>query len=514
MISARAMQRFHLPTIEILGSLVVALVSACNGCGDNPLAILNGFQGKVEWQTASKTKTWSKAEKGVRFHVGDALRTGDHSTAELTLSPEGAMRVKESTVVRFLDTPPEAPRRLRVESGQVQVEATLAPIEIATGQGVARLAKGGRVRVNAQNDQARLLVEVGSIEALGDGKKAGVGQQMTLEVGAVITEKADVALWDLALGAVVEDKSADTEDELPEVADDADESPDDESTDENSAGAIQFASDGTLPNLMLEGGRVVTVHDPRTPTKVGFVVADCSQGTRVEIRSRGHWSQGTGAGFVVAELPPGTYHYRGRCVEASASYKVTGRIHIRQDAGTRRLPERAAQTTLEADGRKYTVQYQTRLPVVRIRWPNPPASQGYTLELRSSDGPLKQFTAKPDATIVLKSGTLDEGTYRYRMRATGGRSSLESTVRIAFDNAARSAYLSSPQNAAFDRSATVKVAGAALAGARVRSGEQDLEVSSSGHFRGSATVSPTEDALVVQVTHPKSGTHYYLRYPR
>ena len=504
-----------------LGVLIATGLVACDGCGPAPLAVLKKHEGTVDWQVASDSKSWSKASDGTSFHVGDALRTGHDSTAELTLAPEGAMQVKPDTVIRFLDTPPEAPRRLHVESGQVQVEATLAPIEIATGQGVARLSRGARVRVAAQDDSARVLVEVGSIEAVGQNKKAGVGQQMTLEVGAIITEEADIAGWDIATGKVAEEEP----EELPPVVEregadgDADQGDgfdqeDDFGDSSDSKGAIQFASDGTLPNLMLEGGRVVTVHDPKTPTKVGFVVPGCAQRARIEIRNRGSWSHGTGAGFVVAELPAGNYHYRGRCTEAATTYKVTGRIRIRNDAGTRRLPEKAAQTTIDADGRKYTVQYQNRLPIVRIRWPNAPPSEGYTLELRSGGDPPQQFKANADATVVLKSGTLDEGTYRYRMRATGGRSSLESTVRISFDNAARSAYLSAPQDGSFTRSDTVKIVGAALSGARVRSNDKDLQVSASGHFQGTSSVASTEDALVVQVTHRKSGTHYYLRYPQ
>jgi len=505
--------RSRLHILRVVGLVALAGLVACdgcNGCGSDPLAVLKTHDGTVEWEAAGKSDAWSKAVRGVEFHIGDALRTGAKSTAQLALFPEGEMRVKENTVIRFLDTPPKAPRRLRVESGQVQVEATLAPIEIATGQGIARLSKGGRARVSAGENEARLLVEVGTIEAIGNGKTANEGQQMTLEIGTVITEEADIDSWGLAAAQGQDEQESTSADDVEQVEDA-------ESGDEDSddiSGGVRFMSDGTLPNLMIEGGQVLTVHDPRPPTKVGFVVPGCSKGARIEIRKNGRWSHGSGSGFIVAELQQGNYQYRGRCLEAATTYKVTGRVRVRDDAGTRRLPQKAAQTTVDADGRKYTVQYQNRLPILRVRWPNAPPSDGYTLELRGEDGTPQQFKANSDASVVLKSGTVDDGIYRYRMRATGGRSSLESTVRISFDNAARSAYLSAPQDGSFDRNQAVEVAGAVLAKARVRSGDREVDVSPSGHFRGTASIAPTEDALVVQVTHPRSGIHYYLRYPR
>lgn len=497
------------PLRWLLPLLLSFCLIQCDACSGDALAELTGHEGPVEKQGGASGNPWNAADVGARFSMGDALKTGVASTAALRFFPDGALRVQPDTVIRFLDAPPDAPRRLQVESGQIEIEA-VSSIDVATAGGVARVAKGSRVSVVARDDRTQILVEVGSVEALGEEERATPGQRLTLEVGSVIAEDVSAAAA-TAQGAQTNDDDAKEDDQDPLSEDETDD------PGEGQAGmdGPHFLPSGSQADFVVDSSVVATIHDPQPPTRLGLRAPTCTGAIAVEVKQgRSAWSKAERNATAVVELSPGIYRYRARCADSPIGYATHGRLAVRHDAATRRLPTRAPVAKVEMDGRKYTVQYQNLLPTLRFVWSKAPESENYVLEQSSGGGPTRRIDADRNAVAVVRSGDLDEGTYRFRMRTAGGRSSMASTVRIAFDNNARSAYLSSPQDGSFDRNESAKVIGAALAGADVSTDSGDLHVNHSGRFEGTAQVRPGERALVVQVRHKRSGTHYYLRYPR
>ena len=55
---------------------------------------------------------------------------------------------------------------------------------------------------------------------------------------------------------------------------------------------------------------------------------------------------------------------------------------VRRDGSTRRLPGSPPINTIDADGHRYIIHYQNRLPALTVPWPDAPASAHYTLHLQ------------------------------------------------------------------------------------------------------------------------------------
>ena len=265
----------------------------------------------------------------------------------------------------------------------------------------------------------------------------------------------------------------------------------------------------------LTAGESASVHDPSPPTRVRVAFAGCPQGFALEVtRSSGaHVTRVRGRDSAIAALPPGPLRYRVRCELANGQYAVqeaaAGRLQVIRDAATRKLPTLAPAVSVAADGRRYTVRYQNLPPVLAVRWPDAPAASAYTLELRSdTHPPLYERSKTP--SIALPSGRIEEGLYRFRFEADGMRSP-EGTLSVVFDNAARVAYLSEPRDRAFVAGNQVRLAGAALRGARVELDGKPVPVQAQGRFDTRVSVTAERGALALRVQHPSTGIHYFLR---
>jgi hypothetical protein len=117
----------------------------------------------------------------------------------------------------------------------------------------------------------------------------------------------------------------------------------------------------------------------------------------------------------------------------------------------------------------------------------------------------------PGARLELRSGELGEGTHRVWLVA-GARRSPETTIRIRFDNAAPTASLREPaRGTALVPGARVRVAGVVLEGFDVRAGGVALPIDAQLRFAGEVPVPVDTDALVVRLSHPRHGVHYYVR---
>jgi hypothetical protein len=149
------------------------------------------------------------------------------------------------------------------------------------------------------------------------------------------------------------------------------------------------------------------------------------------------------------------------------------------------------------------------LPVVRLTWPNAPAATRYQLTLRRKDRTFNYELKKP--SHELRSGELGEGDYDFRFTSDAGSASASGSLRIVFDNTARSAYLSSPAEGSSVEGSQILVAGAALLRSEVSVDGVPVPLDAQGRFRVTVPKDPTHGTVTVRVSHPITGVHYYLR---
>ncbi len=271
--------------------------------------------------------------------------------------------------------------------------------------------------------------------------------------------------------------------------------------------------------VIMTAGESVTIHDPRPPTAVGVRLGDtCSGDSVVELspnrRFRGEVrrSQGRKQANLRIDRRPALHHYRVRCLDGGALAKrahQTGTIRIARDAATRRLPRGTSQNTVVADGRKYTVRYQNRLPDITLAWPRTADPGPYTLTVTPERGPAERFES-PEPRYQLRSGALAEGVYRYQFAGRQLRSK-ESTLRIEFDNAAPSVSLQRPPVKGRWSGDKLDVAGVAVPGSRVSVGGRAVALDRQGRFDTAVPLPIPNNVVSIRVTHPRYGVHYYVR---
>jgi hypothetical protein len=257
-------------------------------------------------------------------------------------------------------------------------------------------------------------------------------------------------------------------------------------------------------------GDSIVIHDPSPPTAVRFLFGDkCKEGV---IRIEGHRSEfARGDGSVAVALKPGVAPYRLFCAtEAGLSDKpaASGKMIVMQDAGLRPMPKEAPVTSVELDGRNYTVLYQNQLPRVMLRWSKAPSEDGaYTVTASGPTG-ARTFPASK-STYTLPAGVLGEGQHLVHMEG-GGRVSRQSTVIIRFDNAAPTATLETPVNSGASAGSPLSVVGTVLPGWSVRVNGAAVPLDGA-RFSLQAMMPTNERALAIWLLHPERGTHVYLR---
>ena len=168
---------------------------------------------------------------------------------------------------------------------------------------------------------------------------------------------------------------------------------------------------------------------------------------------------------------------------------------------------------LDADGRRYTVLFQSRLPALTMGWAAAPAGAGaMSLHVESPAG--KQTFPSPTASRQLASGALAEGSYVWWYQTADGRTSPKTTVTIRFDNAAPTAQFF-PKRSGAEPAAPglVAVDGVTIDGAKVSAGGRSLTVDERGRFQGTVAPLSGDDAVIVRLEHPRTGIHYYVRHP-
>jgi len=182
-------------------ALVLTLAAACTGvCGEGHVAELVEASGAVDRDTADAVGSWVDAAPGDRFAYGDGIRTGTAAGAMVRLRGGGRAQLEADTVVRFLRAPPSAgdpeATRLSLETGEATLEhaggddapALYTDLRI----GLARIERGGRVRLVADEDGVRLTVELGLAQVERDGAPplaVRADETVAVDVDAAVIER-------------------------------------------------------------------------------------------------------------------------------------------------------------------------------------------------------------------------------------------------------------------------------------------------------------------------------------
>lgn len=497
-------RRFQL---VLLGGLVALclLAGACRR-QSAPLATLERANGSTERDRRDAVGRWEKAARGATFTVGDGARTGADSRALLRLFDRSALELSPKTLVRFLDRA-SAPKGavLDVEMGEATLEAGDHALELGLEIGVARLDAGSKVRLLRTSEGTRLEVMIGAAY-IHDDKRT-----FELRVG-------DAVDWVRGGKPVLVPRASESAspEKPPSPLPSSSAVPSETALDDASSSNLD-ATGGRAPgpvvvDLLASAGDSFVVHDPRPPTAVAFSVPACPSGAVLTIESGKKGARETiGSGRVSAEFSQGTHRYSVACLDAGKSLGASvarGTLSVIADGGLRKLAKTAASSSVDTDGRRYTVLYQSLLPKLSVRWPNAPAAASYTLSVRSKQG--TRVLSSTNASYTFDSGALAEGEHALSFEADGRRS-RETSVVIRFDNAAPTATLSSPTDASFAPGSSVLVSGSALPGWSVAVAGRELAQDEQNRFSEHVSAPASERALAIRFSQAGRGVHYYLR---
>jgi phage baseplate assembly protein gpV len=255
----------------------------------------------------------------------------------------------------------------------------------------------------------------------------------------------------------------------------------------------------------MTAGESPVFHDGAAPTPIRVAFPGCAGPGTVEVAKDRSFkrviarSSGDGAANVL--VPLGSFSYRVRCSGKGA----TGTIRVVKDTGRTPLPKAAAKTTVEMDGREYTILYQNLLPEVTLSWRTAPKKASYAFVVKPQSGAEKRFQS-PAAKLTLKPGELREGTYTAWVEPAGGVRSEPGKIIIEFDNAAASASI---DDVATNLEKT-HVKGTVIEGSTVTVNGTPVQLDRHRRFETDLAPAEGEDGVAVRIANTKAGIHYYV----
>jgi alpha-tubulin suppressor-like RCC1 family protein len=176
--------------------LFLMVVPASTGCGSSPstLTTLSATEGEVSAMKTS-TDSWIEAEVGMSLRVGDTVRTGDDSSAEITFFDGSTLELEAGTEIEIVSL------GISGDTGSITIilEQTIGSIlfrvtkivdpasryEVETPAGVVAV-RGSAVRVYvAQDGTTRATNLEGMVWAVGEGVELQIpeGQQCIIRPG-------------------------------------------------------------------------------------------------------------------------------------------------------------------------------------------------------------------------------------------------------------------------------------------------------------------------------------------
>jgi hypothetical protein len=497
--------------------LLLAVLSAlwfasCSSCRDSAfLAELVMKESSVDRDFGRAPGVWSAAKTGDRFELGDGVRTGAKAQATLALPRRARLLIKSDTVVHFkrsLD--PAAPNeQLEVKQGELTIDTGALDLSVSTSRGLVKLTPGTSVRMRAEEEKTHFDVVVGRVEYVRDGaaQSAQAGASFDLEVLSASVETSPAPFAATAPPSAALQQSAKAV---------AEKSAADGST---ALGKLSFQDAPPSAIVTLPAGESAVIHDPEPPSDVRMTFSNCPELGVLELdRGNGRFDllRARGNDEIRARIPRGTFKYRLRCVRAGrlqASPVSTGRLTVKTDAATRPLPLTPVTITADADGRRYTVSYQNRLPMITLRWPDAPRAKTYRLFVQPDKGAQLSIESGR-SSITLEPGRVGEGLHQFWFETSDKKRSEQGLLQVSFDYTARTAYLTSPSEGEATQHGSARFAGGTLIGSSVQVRGTAMKLDAQGRFSGNIEVPVDAPGASVRVQHPSTGIHYYVRHLR
>jgi hypothetical protein len=507
----------------VRGLPMLVALSAAAGCrrAEAPVATLLQVEGRVE---RSAGADWTPAAAGAGFALDDVLRTGPRSSARLAVANGSIIRVEENGRLRFRRATPGAQRGvdLGIELGSAEIERAAGDLRVLTPLGPTRVPSGSRLRVHAGGEGTTLEVLVGRavVDDPGGELVLAAGDGLRIGIGAASRER-----YQVSVGAAVVDSTPAPPPPPPSLTPPPDagtgSAPPPEPTGGGQVPAPAMRAGMPSPSharadVTIRAGERAVLHDARPALTVRLRFEGlCPADATVEVGGARRPLRLLGAGAVVLRLRPGSRRYRLRCAgdPPRSAPRAAGVLTFKRDSGNVPLPRRPPDNTIDADGRRYTVLFQTRPPAFTLTWPAAPAGvHDLALHLESPEG--ARTLRAPSPRHPLPSGTLPEGTYTWWFSTQDGLESPRTTVTIGFDNAAPTAqFFRAPVLPPGSPARAIPIDGVTIAGAQVSAAGQALAVDARGRFRGAMAPLEGDDAVAVRLEHPRSGVHYYIRRP-
>lgn len=481
-----------------LGALTSAmLLAGCERCSFvRPLAKLEIAHGSVVRDHADQQQVWQPASPGAELRMGDAIKTEAHADAELELDDNSRLRMESDTLIRFMDKRPgDGEQNLDLVTGSASIAAGDQGTAIRTGFGLARLEQGSRLALVRRGEkmEVQVLVGLAHLESEnGERFDLANGQKLLVSVG-----------------------TAQIELDQPEKAVEPEPAPTEPTLETTFAG--EWGAD-IRPDIDVGAGQSLVVHDPSPPLSVRIVFRSACAKAEVKLSGApgavGSVVSGRGEGAARFRIGPGKVSYAVQCLDGDnkpLGSGPSGSLFVLRDAGTKPVPAEAPSTRVDVNGRAYTVLYQNLLPRVTVAWANPPPElQSATVRL-SGGGSSRSFTAR-GPTYTFPAGLLGEGTHTVYFEGAD-RVSRRTSITISFDNATPAAALQTPAETGLGPGSPLPISGTALPGWMVTVDGRTIAPDANGRFSTQGALPASGRPLVVYLSHPKRGTHAYLRRP-
>ncbi len=371
-------------------------------------------------------------------------------------------------------------------------------MEVGAERGPMVRVASGRVLVTSASPGTRVEVPGGSVDlvTVGEGRvQADV--RVERQTARVVSNRGEFSLHGKVRTARVGPGESGTLDGKGEATADA---------------VTAAAADVSMP-----AGESATIHSPTGTAAVQLRRSDCSGDFLLQITSgttvRRAFARADDPTTGIVQLPAGKHEYAISCVDTAASVPdQRGSVRILADSGIAHLARTAAANVADADGRHYHVLYQSVLPQMTFRWPGAPTTGAITFHVSGPGGTDKRSPA-PSGTVVLPAGAMAEGTYLYWFDVDGhsDQRTPETTLAIAFDNAAPAAEIDSP-TVGQPLTPTVHVSGVANEGSTVTVSGVDLPLDGQWRFGGDVPGPPADHPVIaVRIAHPAHGNDYFIR---
>jgi hypothetical protein len=201
--------------IGLLVALVLTLPS-CRCSDQEVIARLIAFDGAVHRDWADRLEQWEAAEVGNRFGIGDGVRSGEKSTAQLTLQGNAKLNLTPKTLVRFLKDAAPGHLGLDVAVGSASVETSDQQLKITSSIGAVVIEPGTQMRMSKSQRGLRFEISVGRARLeTGDAKTTELkaGQGIEIAVGGAVIEQFEL---DAGAASVAGKADAEAKDGTPD----------------------------------------------------------------------------------------------------------------------------------------------------------------------------------------------------------------------------------------------------------------------------------------------------------